>query len=223
MEEHGRGEQRRADGEPPSNQQGRAGRDDATMLPPGLPVPQDDGAASHLTGLRVPHLRLPATSGQEVDLAEASRGARVVVYCYPLTSAPGIALPPDWDIIPGARGCTPEACSFRDHYQELRALGADVFGLSTQTTSYQREMATRLSLPFAVLSDARLELTRRLRLPTFELDEAVAGQPRTLLKRLTLVLHDGAVEKVFYPVFPPDRHAEEVMAWLQQNAPPVEG
>jgi len=183
---------------------------DPTFLPGDLPIPQDDGAAAHLPGARVPALALPATDGREVRLDRAGRRPRTVVYAYPRTGQPGIdPLVPDWDAIPGARGCTPESCGFRDHHRELGAAGAEVYGLSTQDTAYQREAAERLHLPFALLSDADLALTRALRLPTF----TAAGQ--TLLKRLTLVLRDGAVEHVFYPVFPPDRHAGEVLAWLR--------
>lgn len=178
-------------------------------LPPDLPVPTDDGAADHLTGVALPRLALPSTAGGEVDLAALA--GRTVVYAYPRTGVPGSALPPDWDAIPGARGCTPETCGFRDHYAELLAAGVDaVYGLSTQTTAYQLEMASRLGLPFGVLSDAELLLTAALRLPTFE----VGGM--TLLKRLTLVIDDGRIERVFYPVFPPDRHAEDVLARLRR-------
>lgn len=140
-------------------------------LPEGLPAPEDDGAADHLESMRLPTVKLPSTSGREVDIAEVSRQGRVVVYCYPLTGAPGVELPEDWDLIPGARGCTPEACSFRDHSDELRESGAEtVFGLSTQTTEYQKSLVERLHLPFEVLSDSGLALVRALRLPTFELE-----------------------------------------------------
>jgi peroxiredoxin len=183
---------------------------DPTVLPPGLPRPEDDGAARHLPGRRIPDVALPATDGSSVRLAEA-RPRRVVVYAYPHTARPGEGtLTDDWDLIPGARGCTPEACGFRDHHAELDAAGAEVFGLSTQTTSHQRELVERLHLPFPILSDAELRLTAALELPTFE-----AGG-HTLLRRLTLVLRDGAIEHVWYPVFPPDRHAEEVLAWLRR-------
>ena len=182
------------------------------VLPPDLPAPQDDGAADHLTGMSLPELALPATNGQAVDLSVLP--GRTVVYAYPRSGRPGEpSLVEGWDLIPGARGCTPEACGFRDHHAELRAAGANVFGLSTQDTAYQRELADRLHLPFAILSDAELELTRALRLPTFE----VAGQ--RLLRRLTLVITGGVVEHVFYPVFPPDTHAGEVLAWLGEAAP----
>jgi peroxiredoxin len=184
---------------------------DPNVLPPDLPAPDDDGAADHLTGTPVPPFELAATDGSRVRLDGLP--GRVIVYAYPRTGVPGEdPLVPDWDAIPGARGCTPESCAFRDHYAELKSAGAaSVFGLSTQTTDYQLEAAERLHLPFALLSDADLELTKALRLPTFE----VAGQ--TLLKRFTLVLSDGRVERVFYPVFPPDRHAEEVLAWLRSG------
>jgi peroxiredoxin len=194
-------------------------------LPEGLPVPEDDGACEHLEGMAVPAgVRLPSTAGREVDLTEASATGRAVVYCYPLTGTPGKDLPEDWDLIPGARGCTPEACAFGDHHAELRGLGAKVFGLSTQNTRYQRDLAARLHLPFEVLSDSKLAFARALGLPTFEAPTVgtlipEAG-PTTLIKRLTLVLLRGRIEKVFYPVFPPDRHAEEVLGWLSENPTP---
>ncbi len=178
-------------------------------LPADLPVPADDGACDHLPGLRLPAIALPSTAGGTVDLAALA--GRTVVYCYPRTGRPGEPLPTGWDSIPGARGCTPESCGFRDHYRELRALDVAVFGLSTQTTDYQREAAERLQLPFALLSDADLRFARALRLPTFSVDDM------TLIKRLTLVVQNGQIEHVFYPVFPPDRHAEEVLDWLKRR------
>lgn len=182
---------------------------DPYTLPSDLPAPADDGAAAHLVDAPLPPFELAATDGSRVRLDRL--GGRVVVYAYPRTGVPGEdPLVPDWDAIPGARGCTPESCGFRDHHAELRDAGAAlVFGLSTQETDYQREAAERLRLPFALLSDADLELTKAMRLPTFE----AAGQ--TLLKRFTLVIADGRVEHVFYPVFPPDRHAGEVLDWLR--------
>jgi peroxiredoxin len=184
---------------------------DPMTLPANLPKPVDDGAASHLPGSKVPGIALPSTDGRQVNLATIG-GKRVVVYAYPRTGRPGEKpLVADWDLIPGARGCTPETCGFRDHHAELSAAGAEVFGLSTQDLAYQRELVDRLHLPFAILSDARLELTRTWNLPTFE----AAGQ--TLIKRLTLVIRDGVVEHVWYPVFPPDTHAEEVVRWLQSH------
>lgn len=176
-------------------------------LPSDLPVPEDDGAAAHLVGMRVPDVALPSTAGGAVVLSALS--GRTVVYAYPRTGVPGQpSLADDWEMIPGARGCTPESCAFRDHHAELRAAGARVFGLSTQDTAYQREAAERLHLPFQLLSDARLELARGLRLPAFVVADV------TLMKRFTLVIRDGVIEHVFYPVFPPDLHAEGVVAWL---------
>ena len=173
-----------------------------------LPRPLDDGAARHLPGLQLPSLPLPATDGSSVDLADLP--GRTVVYAYPRTGRPDVANPDGWDGIPGARGCTPQSCAFRDHAEDLRRLGVrHLFGLSTQDTAYQVEAVQRLHLPFPLLSDAGLAFTRALRLPTF----AVAGM--TLLRRLTLVLDDGIVTHLFYPVFPPDRSAVEVMAWLR--------
>jgi peroxiredoxin len=172
-----------------------------------IPAPEDDGAADHLVGSRVPSVRLTATDGSTVDLSGLA--GRTIVYAYPRTGQPGVALPDGWDMLPGARGCTPQSCSFRDHFTELKALGArNLFGLSTQDTGYQREAAERLHLPFSLLSDERLELARAMRLPTFETSGMV------LLKRLTLVIQDGVVRHCFYPVFPPDRSAGDVVAWL---------
>jgi peroxiredoxin len=174
-----------------------------------IPAPADDGAARHLPGARMASIALPATDGTKVDLA--SLAGRVVVYAYPRTGRPGIENPAGWDLIPGARGCTPQSCSFRDHFAELRALGVGrLFGLSTQDIAYQREAAERLHLPFPILSDESLGLTRAMRLPTFE----TSGM--TLLKRFVLVIDDGTVRHVFYPVFPPDGSAREVMSWLGQ-------
>ena len=181
---------------------------DLNALPEGLPVPVDDGAGARLLGRRLPAVKLQATTGQSVDVSALS--GTTVIYCYPLTGRPDLSLPDGWDDIPGARGCTPQSCAFRDHYQELRHLGVDVYGLSTQTTEYQREAVERLHLPYALLSDAGMELVQALKLPTFE-----AGA-MTLLKRLTLIIADGVIVKVFYPVFQPDKNAGEVVAWLKQ-------
>jgi len=184
---------------------------DPLVLPPDLVAPRDDGAARHLPGATLPAVTLKATDGHCVDLADLP-AQWVVLYCYPRTGRPGEApLVPDWDLIPGARGCTPETCSFRDHYREIRDIGADVFGVSTQDTDYQREAVERLALPFSLLSDSDLVLTRALRLPTFEVVEQL------LMKRLTLVVHESRIEHVWYPVFPPDRHAQEVVGWLQRQ------
>ena len=173
-----------------------------------IPTPIDDGAARHLEGLSLPDVALPATDGSHVSLAK--QAGRVVVFAYPRTGEPGKpALAEDWDMIPGARGCTPQACAFRDLHGGLTAAGArGVFGLSTQDTGYQLEAAKRLHLPFSLLSDANLALTRALRLPTME----VAGL--TLIKRLALIIDEGRIAKVFYPVFPPDKNAAEVRGWL---------
>ncbi len=183
---------------------------DLTNLPDNLPVPVDDGGSDHLPGMRLLSVPLMSTAGEWVDLSRLP--GKTVVYCYPRTGRPDQDMPRGWDDIPGARGCTPQSCSFRDHYWELRALGARVFGLSTQDTEYQREAAGRLNLPFDLLSDERLEFARALKLPTFEADSM------TLLKRITLIIDGGRIEKVFYPVFPPDKNAQEVVEWLSQNA-----
>jgi len=181
---------------------------DPTMLPADLPAPPDDGGARHLIGARLPDLGLPATDGSVVNLARLT--GRTVVYIYPRTGRPDQALPTGWDSIPGARGCTPQSCGFRDHFADLKRLGvAQLYGLSAQDTAYQREAAERLHLPFAILSDADLKFTRALNLPTF----AVDGM--TLIKRMAWVIDDGLITKLFYPVFPPDKSAEDVVNWLQ--------
>ncbi len=180
-----------------------------SQLPADLPVPEDDGGTQHLCGMRLPAVSLAATSGELVNLATLPR--RTVIYAYPMTGVPGVPLPPDWDAIPGARGCTVEALAFKDHRTEIAELGADVYGLSTQDTAYQQEMANRLHLPFAVLSDANLELAKAMRLPMMDVD----GQ--MLLKRLTMVVSDGVVEQVFYPVFPPNAAATTVVEWLRKQ------
>jgi peroxiredoxin len=181
-----------------------------TQVPPDLPVPVDDGGARHLQGRKLPDVALAATDGSTVSLARLA--GRTVVYVYPRTGVPGQPSPDGWDVIPGARGCTPQSCGFRDHFAELTGLGVTrVHGLSTQTTEEQQEAAERLHLPFGLLSDAELKLTRAMELPTF----TVAGM--TLLKRMAWVIDDGVLTKVFYPVFPPDRNAEEVIAWIQAS------
>jgi len=172
-----------------------------------LPIPIDDGAADHLEGLNLPSVPLAATNGTSVDLA--SLPGLTVVYAYPMTGRPDTPLPEDWDMIPGARGCTPQSCAFRDHFAELTALGVNhLFGLSVQPTDYQQEAATRLHLPFPLLSDADYQFTDLLTLPTFE------SSGIRLLKRLTLIIRDGQIIKAFYPVFPPDQNAQAVMDWL---------
>jgi len=172
-----------------------------------IPAPHDDGATRHLPGARMLSVPLQSTGGGVVDLSALA--GRTIVYAYPRTGKPGIENPDGWDLIPGARGCTPQTCAFRDHFGELLALGVDhLYGLSTQDPEYQREAAERLHLPFALLSDEQLLLTRAMRLPTFE----ISGM--TLLKRFTLAIDNGTVEHVFYPVFPPDRNAGDVIRWL---------
>jgi len=183
---------------------------DYTTLPAGLPVPVDDGAADHLPGTSMPALNLPTSDGGSVDLAELGT-ARTVIYLYPLTGQPGTDLPEGWDAIPGARGCSTEACDFRDHFDDLRAEGVTaVWGLSSQDTTYQAELVTRLRLPFAMISDQHFQLADRLNLPTFH----AAGQER-LYTRLTLVVRDGRIEHAFYPIFPPNTHAQQVLQWLR--------
>jgi peroxiredoxin len=179
-----------------------------------IPAPEDDGGARHLTGMAVPDVALAATDGTQVSLAKVA--GRVVVFAFPRTGVPGQISPvPDWDMIPGARGCTPQACAFRDLHKELTAAGtARVFGLSTQDAAYQREAVQRLHLPFPLLSDEHLALATALRLPLMQ-----AGG-MTLIKRLALVIDDGRIAKVFYPVFPPDRNAGDVLAWLERNGRP---
>jgi peroxiredoxin len=181
-------------------------------LPADLPVPQQDGAADHLTGRPLPDIALPGTRGGVVDVA-AVGCPRGVLYFYPHTGRPGVELPDGWDLIPGARGCTPQACAFRDHHQELLDLGAEVYGISSQGTAHQAEAAERLHLPFPLLSDPELRLKLLLDLPTFR-----AGGEE-LYRRLTLVVRERAIEHVFYPVFPPDGHAAEVLAWLREHPP----
>jgi peroxiredoxin len=184
---------------------------DPTRLPTDLPEPSDDGNADHLPGTRLPAIDLRATDGSSVRLDRLG-GDRAVVFAYPWTGRPGEPLlVAEWDSIPGARGCTPETCGFRDLHAQFVKRRVEVFGLSTQDTAYQQELVERLRLPFPVLSDERLVLTRALHLPTFE----AAGQK--LIKRLTLVVADATVCHVFYPIFPPDRHADEVLRWLDAN------
>lgn len=177
-------------------------------LPKDLPAPVDDGAADHLLGMKLPQVTLQATSGAQVHLGDIT--GLFVLYCYPMTGQPNIPLPQGWDQIPGARGCTPQSCSFKDHYREIRALNAEVMGLSVQSTEYQKEMAQRLHLPFPVLSDVDFDFQRALKLPTFQ----TAGM--TLLKRITLIAQDGVVIFVHYPVFPSDSDPKWVIECLRK-------
>ncbi len=179
------------------------------QLPDDLPVPQDDGTCDHLPGLKLPDLSLLATDGRTVDLATLT--GRTVLYLYPMTGTPGKALPEGWDETPGARGCTPQSCAFRDHKAQLSALGVQVYGVSAQTTSEQQEAAERLQLPYPLLSDADFLLAEALALPTFML-----GGKR-FIKRVTLIARESAIEHVFYPVFPPDQNAADVVAYLQET------
>ena len=184
--------------------------DNVMELPKDLPVPQDDGACKHLTDMTLPAIALRSTRSRMIDLSKLK--GTTVVYIYPRTGRPDRDLPTGWNAIPGARGCTPQSCAFRDHYQELKDLGvSELFGLSTQDTAYQQEAAERLHLPFEILSDEKLEFTKALKLPTFEVDGM------KLIKRITLVARDGKIEKVFYPVFPSDKNAGEVIKWLTAN------
>jgi len=178
-------------------------------LPENLPVPQDDGACDHLPGLRLPPVLLPATDGTQVEMSALT--GRTVLYLYPMTGTPGEALPEGWDETPGARGCTPQACAFRDHQRDLYALGARVYGISAQSIAEQREAAERLHLPYPLLSDADFRLAEALRLPTFALNG------RRFLRRVTLALQDSVIERIFYPVFPPGKNAAEVVAYLRAH------
>jgi peroxiredoxin len=194
---------------------------DVHTLPSELPVPEDDGAADHLRGADVPSLALPSTSGMTVDLARLA-GAAAVLFFYPRTGGRGKSSGSDWDLIPGARGCTPQSCGFRDLHTEFRALGVAVAGISTQTTAYQREFVERNHVSFDLLSDAELSLTRALRLPTFEWGAtewvATAGGPTTLIKRMAWYVDGGQIRHVWYPVFPPDKNAASVLAWLRARS-----
>ncbi len=179
-------------------------------LPEGLPVPENDGACDHLQGSKLAACPLPATDGNRIDLSK-HRGW-LVLYCYPMTGRPDQKLPENWDTTPGARGCTPQSCAFRDHHAELRKFNATLYGLSTQTTDWQREAKERLHLPFELLSDHDLVFARAMKLPTFSADGM------TLIKRVTMIANDGIIKKVFYPVFPPDQNASDVIHWLQQHS-----
>lgn len=185
--------------------------DNLHQLPADLPIPSDDGAASHLVGMALPDIDLPSTSGKVLNLARL-KSLWTIIYCYPRTGLPGQNPPgglDEWNAIPGARGCTPQSCAYRDRNDALTKLGAQVFGLSTQTSEYQSEMVHRLHLPFEVLSDHDLRLTKALRLPTFQF----GGQ--TMTKRCTLLISKNMIEGCFYPVFPPDADAEKTLDWLR--------
>ena len=180
-------------------------------LPEGLPVPIDDGQAAHLEGLQLPDISLPSTDGQNFSFYINSNPKKLVIYLYPLTGQPDVALPDGWDEIPGARGCTPQACDFSDHHQQFMSLNTQVFGLSTQMTAYQLVLKNRLHLSFDLLSDVDLKLKQSLNLPTFKVGNL------TLYKKLTLIIEENTIKKVFYPVFPPDKHASQVLDWLKSH------
>jgi len=183
---------------------------DPYTLPPDLPVPEDDGAADHLEGAVIPRLELPTTDQRALDLAEAAQRL-LVLYIYPRTGKPGVEMPAGWDDIPGARGCTPQSCAFRDLHAEISAAGAHTLGLSAQSVAEQHEVVERLHLPYALASDPLLTVAEALRLATFDVDGM------TLYKRITLIADAGRIVKVFYPVFPPNRNAQDVLEWLQAN------
>jgi peroxiredoxin len=182
---------------------------DLHKLPSDLPVPKDDGTCAHLRGKQLPALSLPSTSHRMVNLAEISK-TLTVFFFYPRTGRPEAPVPAGWDQIPGARGCTPQSCGFRDHYAEFQQLGVQVFGVSSQTTEYQKEFITRNQIPYEILSDENFSLTEALKLPTFDYNSM------RLIKRLALFVKDSVIQKVFYPVFPPDKNAEEVLTWMQR-------
>lgn len=180
-----------------------------TSLPENLPMPIDDGTSDHLFGLKIPSITLISTDGNEINLAKLK--GRNVIFVYPMTGRPDVALPQGWNDIPGARGCTPQSCSYRDMYQEFKLLNVEVFGLSTQSTEYQQEVKSRLHLPFQLLSDSNYILKKVIELPTFTVETIV------LYKRITLVIEDAEIKKVFYPVFPPDKNAEQVLAYFKDE------
>ncbi len=179
------------------------------QLPPDLPVPVDDGSANHLVGMKLPNISLKSTRGDSINVGKIK--GKLVIYCYPMTGQPNVPLPEGWDQIPGARGCTPQSCSFRDHYQDIQALGAEVIGLSVQTTDYQKEMADRLHLPFPVVSDSNHEFSKAMNMPTF----VAAGM--NLLRRVTLIAEDGVIKAIHYPIFPSDSDPTWVIDYLKRN------
>ena len=182
---------------------------DLTTLPDNLPVPVDDGACDHLPGMQLPSIALAATSGDMIDLAE--QPGTVVVYFYPMIGRPDSLPLVGWNEIPGARGCTPQSCGFRDHHAELLQYAGKVYGVSAQPLEDQLEAKQRLELPFELLNDSEFALTKALRLPTFEYN----GKP--LIKRLTIIAVGGVIQKVFYPVFPPNKNADDVIAWFNRG------
>lgn len=183
-----------------------------TALPANLLIPQDDGACDHLFGLAFPNLSLSSTTGEEISPRALSLKKDVILFCYPMTGRPGVALPDGWDNIPGARGCTPQNCAFKDNSQEFSALDAQLIGVSTQDTTYQKELVERIHLPYPILSDSEFKLIEALSLPTM----VVANM--TLIKRLTVIIRDGTIAKVFYPVFPSNKNPSEILRWLKTNS-----
>ena len=187
---------------------------DPYTIPPNLPAPQDDGACAHLLGMSIRRpVLLYSTRNRLVDVKEVSSASRVVFFFYPMTGKPGVALPRDWNLIPGARGCTPASCSYRDLYSEFKKTGFEVYGISSQSTEDQVEFSNRSSIPYEILSDSKLELANALRLPTFTVPEVATP----LIKRLTLIFSGGKIEKVFYPVFPPEKNADQVLAFVRSR------
>jgi peroxiredoxin len=178
-------------------------------LPADLPIPIDDETCNHLLGRQIPNVSLSCTDETTIYLQDLK--GRLVIYCYPMTGRPDIKLPEGWEQIPGARGCTPQSCSFRDHYNELQKLKTNVFGLSTQTTEYQKEVKERLHLPYELLSDKDLLFANSLQLPFHLVDNM------TLTKRVTLIFDEGKIVKYFYPVFPADKNIDQVIDWLKDN------
>jgi peroxiredoxin len=185
------------------------------IVPPGLPVPVDDGACGHLRAMRVPAVALRSTSGADVNLADIAREPAVLFF-FPRTGVPGQPASDDWDLIPGARGCTPQSCGFRDLHDEFRALGVKVYGLSTSTPAHQLEFVTRNHVPYEMLSDERMDLVRVMRLPTFE-HPVESGGPSTLIRRMAWFVDNGRIQRVWYPVFPPDQCAAVVLQWLRER------
>ena len=180
-----------------------------TDIPQDLPIPIDDGKCNHLTNSYLPDVILNSTKDEKINLSKLQ--GLWVLYFYPMTGRPDVKLPDGWNEIPGARGCTPQSCSFKDNFEKLKSLNANVYGISTQSTNYQKEVKERLHLPYEILSDENLELTKKLDLPTFEIENMI------LTKRVTLICKDGEIVKFFYPVFPPDKNVDEVISWIEKS------
>jgi len=181
-----------------------------SVLPPNLPIPVDDGSCVHLLQKTIPDISLPNQDGIYLKL-KRDVSFRIVLYCYPMTGNPQKSLPANWSNIPGARGCTPQTCSFRDNYDELIKHNAIPIGLTTQTVPELKEMVTRLLIPFDVVSDSELMFSKALSLPTFNIKDSV------FIQRLTIIIEKSIIQRVFYPIFPPDLHIYEVLDWLKKN------